>query len=470
MQNTVQNVQSNPLVQQTFLEGMLDKGFRFMHRHPTTTKVILVAGVVLSAIAVAACIAGHAIIPGIGVGLVGCYLLAALVGAYVFSLMLGSHHDMKDHVFTPASYGKARLYYQKDIPILEIISDDPYQAGHDHGYLMGPYLEKMLSKVNFVKRLADKPQCKNLPQTLQAIQETIPKEYLEEMKGVVEGFNSWRSEHNLSIKGKCTIEDLLLFHLMPDEVHFNLRKVERRFPICCTTVLATDPKEGMVFGRNLDWPSFGILGTMSCVLHRKYQEGKYSTVEVGFPGFLGTVTGMNDAGLGLAMNVCPGLTLEVRGMPASFYNRMCLESASSLKEIKDIFQKQLPLGPYHLTVADQATAASFNFRQWNVRPLERIKKEKEPLVTTNDVYRDDTTKITHECENREKIIAQLFQKATTQASPGALVRASLALPYVNNIGTTHQVVMYPQSRRMQVAFDNAFCADTTLHELEVYQL
>src|SRR5262249_28797215 len=71
----------------------------------------------------------------------------------------------------------------------------------------------------------------------------------------------------------------------------------------CST-LTVDPARsktgGPLFGRNLDFPTLGYLWEYSLVtIYRP--KGKHAFVSIGFPGMLGCLSGMNDAGLSLAV-------------------------------------------------------------------------------------------------------------------------------------------------------------------------
>ena len=127
----------------------------------------------------------------------------------------------------------------------------------------------MLSRLNFIKRVAPIPNPKQIPETLKAIRETLPQEYLEEMEGIVEGFNKWSSgQFRLFGQNKITLDDLLFAHLMPDAIHFLPKQTEQKLfagksksaGLACTVVIDRDEKNGITFGRNMDWASFGNIG------------------------------------------------------------------------------------------------------------------------------------------------------------------------------------------------------------------
>lgn len=422
--------------------------------------------------------------------------ISAQISSYasrVFNNLITPHHDMGTHVFKEATHGAARLYYQGDIPVLELQYEDPYIAGFSQGYLMGKYFEKLLNRMNVFNHFLGRPKAQDTPKTLEAILKLLPADYLSELEGMVQGYNQWLNEKSWFTRPThVTIEEVILFHLMPDSLHFTPADVEailqgdatsvshreeQKNPIGCTVVIAKDHQKGVTFGRNMDWPSFGFFGTYSLVINRKHSGGKLSTVELGFPGFLGSLTGMNKQGLSAAMNVCSSQTSTVAGLPAVFYNRACLENCENVNDVKTIVDSQSPLGAYHLSVADRVNAKSFHFfqgkrRRHVVRETEWHNQQR--LITTNCQYRSNQKGCEsgdlHCSRERKKIIDELFNQAKAQIKKdkiktSTLVEESLSLPYVNNEITTHKVVMYPQSKEIRIAIDNKFAGQVSLHDL-----
>lgn len=470
----------------------MEKAAYWIYNHPAIVKTVEISGMCLGA---AAClILSPAVFKASKLGAVACALIGALTAAVTFvaykvlDIVVAPHHSMETHVFTPAVFKAGRLYYQGNTPILELQSDDPYEAGLAHGYLMGRPLDDLLGQLKFIKRLAGMPEAQQIPKTLQSIREKLLPEHLRELEGLVAGYKQWSQEHKWS-KQEVTVDDLILFHLMPDSLHFRPADVEPRLkdeqkkpdenPLGCTVVIDQDEKEGMVFGRNMDWPSFGVFGRYSLVINRKYAGQKFSTAEIGMPGFVGTLTGMNEHGFSLAMNVCSGNSGSVRGVPAAFFNRACLESCQSVQEATDKIGLESPLGSYHLNTADAQGAKSFHFYQGSGNDLHVVREWQagQPLITTNCKYTSGGRKTAHmHCSaEREKIIQDLFDGAAAQVQADALqkaklVEASLTLPHVNNSITTHTVVMYPQAMKMKAAFDNAYSAKAPLREIDLEPL
>jgi hypothetical protein len=336
--------------------------------------------------------------------------------------------------------------------------------------------------MSFALRVYDKwPKASEMPQLLASIRAKVPEKYLLEMKGLVEGFNNWAKENKISTQ--LTEDDILLVNLIPDKFHFTPKKDEvisandlgalsRMQNVACTVVIDRDKEEGISMGRNMDWPSLGVMGTNSILIKRLY--GDYSTAEIGLPGIVGTVTGMNSHGLSLAMNVCDGSSEE--GIPAVFHNRLCLE-CKSIEEVSKVVEKNPPMGSYHLTVADQKDAQSFHLYQHKEDKKHYVRRfeDQKPLIVTNFKY---YWSLSEDCQEqdcgystkRKEIIQDFWKDAEEKIDPAEvkkreLVTHALSLPYVNNFLSTHKVLMQPSLGRMGVAFDDSFAGGRPLHWL-----
>ncbi|MCE5316774.1 MAG: C45 family autoproteolytic acyltransferase/hydrolase [Parachlamydia sp.] len=475
-----------------------EKWRKWVHNHSTLVKVIEVAGLILGLASIAAAPAAFILlgpvallIPIAGTALVAISYLAMTK----LHLLLSTAHSMKNHTFKPATFGAGRLYYQGNIPILELKSDDPYKAGEAHGYLLGAQLHRTLQTLHTVNKSSlnphRTPSPASIPHVMKTLRAQIPEDYLREMQGLVDGYNKWAKGGFLRRAGKVTLDDLILMHMKPDSLHFQgfdsahaaQPQLASIHPLGCTVAIDKDAKEGIIFGRNMDWPSLNIFGSHTLIINRKYSGHKQSTVEVGLPGFVGTLTGMNKQGLSLAMNVCSGNTRKIEGMPAAFYNRYCLENCKTVQDVAARVAEKHPLGDYHLSAADTNHAIAFHFNQGDRNgPQKHVVREWDqaaPLVVTNCRYQADGCASARShmffSKEREELFKRLINEAKETLTPQELsmdkvIAAGLALPYINNTLTTHKVVMLPQSRKMRVAFDNAFAGKRPLHDLDTAAL
>lgn len=89
-----------------------------VHDHPTIVKTMQIAAIVLGALAIITAIAFPPI--AVAAGIIGTAALPASACTLLF-LHYGTcaKHDMKNHAYQEAAYGKSGLYYFRNIPIRE---------------------------------------------------------------------------------------------------------------------------------------------------------------------------------------------------------------------------------------------------------------------------------------------------------------------------------------------------------------
>lgn len=444
----------------------------WIHEHPTIIKVVQIAGLIIGiglliSFPFIASLVGRNFV--VAISITGVFLtLVCSITLFALDVINPPHHDMKNHVYTEKIYESGRLYYDGDVPILTLDCSDPFKAGKAQGYLCGEAICHLAKRISFILHmLGIQPKSDKLPKTIAAMREVIPSKYLSEIEGLVAGYNEWAKEqHWWKLAKKLTVDEVLLFHLIPDSIHFQPKVFEHRLEhmkpmaaVACSVIVDKDSKGRLVFARNLDWPSFG-LGRDGLVISRQCAE--YSTVDIAVPGFVGALTGMNDRGLLLAMNVCEGDTEEVRGMPAVFYNRACLEECGNLQDVENFVRKKSPLGAYHLTVADRKGAESIHFYQSpeNTHVIRRW-EEGKPLVTLNCCYSPEPNM--HMYYSMERWLEiDAFLKDRRQRP----LEDVLAISPVNNLITVQRIVMVPKER-LGVALGDSYTGEEPLREVDI---
>src|SRR5262249_35576652 len=119
---------------------------------------------------------------------------------------------------------------------------------------------------------------------------------------------------------------------------FDLKKI-----FACSAVMVGKDRSatgGTLLARNLDYPSMGYIHEYTLVTVYR-GKGKLAFVSVGFPGLVGVLSGMNEAGLALGV-------LEVfdakdgngafnsKGVPYGLCLRRVLEEARTIDEAKKL--------------------------------------------------------------------------------------------------------------------------------------
>src|SRR5262249_4481087 len=120
------------------------------------------------------------------------------------------------------------------------------------------------------------PKAEKIPKLIEAAKAKIPQSFLDELSGAVEGYNQWCDDNHVS--KKTTLEELILFHLIPEQchLHFNYmdhKPAEPRSTVGCTALMTKDQEHGIIFGRNLDWNSCGFMGNTTLCIKRVFSNG-----------------------------------------------------------------------------------------------------------------------------------------------------------------------------------------------------
>jgi predicted choloylglycine hydrolase len=109
---------------------------------------------------------------------------------------------------------------------------------------------------------------------------------------------------------------------------------------CSTIALppAASPDGVARFGRNLDFPSLGVLNKHSALMVY-HPAGRNQFAAIGWPGMIGVLSGMNEYGLSLACMEVPRLPRLPTAMPYTLLYRTILEQCRTVDEAIALLQQ-----------------------------------------------------------------------------------------------------------------------------------
>jgi hypothetical protein len=371
--------------------------------------------------------------------------------------------DPNKHAFLETTYLENRIYYEGNIPILEIKETDSYKIGYAHGLLMAPYIFKMLSRTRLCAHIFGVLHFKQIKKSLPEIKKNIPSEYLTELEGLIQGMNDWDSLNSWIYSSRITLDEVLMFQLVPDMAHLTLSNLP---VVGCTVLVDRDPKDHSIsIGRHLDWPSFGTYGGHTLLIRRK------KSVSIGVPGLIGDLTVINKD-LFLCLNVCSPRVrvdrIETDKIPSTFLLRYLAENFSSVSDLKKAAQNSdLPISlvPFHANAADKQNAITLHFRQKSESELGTVirtmseNRTLEPFATFNNHHPTETdeTHLLFFAEERALAAKEQFAKYAKSTPLERLTHSLEELP-INNHFTIHHVIYNTFSQDLYLSFDNSFAA------------
>jgi predicted choloylglycine hydrolase len=244
--------------------------------------------------------------------------------------------------FPEGKHGKGELKYEKGIPILRV-EGSPDEMGEQMAVLAVKPAKRIL---NFPTELLERLEIKGALPILVLAGEAMLAHFPPDDRHELEAI----------IKAGIDRNPIVLGNTM-----FDLKKL-----FACSALLVTRDRSetgGILFGRNLDFPNLGYVHEYSLVtIYRS--PGKHTFASVSFPGLVGCLSGMNDAGLCLGvLEICHVKNGEKRfdasGVPYALCYRRILEDCSTVEEAEKLLRSMKRTSLTSLAICDPKRAAVF---------------------------------------------------------------------------------------------------------------
>ena len=289
-----------------------------------------------------------------------------------------------EEVYPFAKSGKGELRYIESIPVA-ILVGTPEEIGKQHAELLAKPGAEVLA---FPKRMFTElgvgffyPLAAQAGKTLML---NAPERYQQEV-------------------GATTKQA----HLEPEVLAVGNTLLELR-RVGCSSLIVEGAKSATgspLFGRNFDFPPFGLLDRYGVVTVIR-SEGKHAFAAVGFPGLMGVLSGMNDAGL------CVG-TLDVyetadgssrfdpTGVPLALVFRQILEECTTVAEAEAFLKRTHATTQVNLAVCDCEHGAIFE-----ITPKQVGRRDpQESLLTCTNHFRLPGLAVNEECWRYDRLQA-----------------------------------------------------------------
>ena len=149
---------------------------------------------------------------------------------------------------------------------------------------------------------------------------------------------------------------------------FDMKKL-----FACSSVLV-DSERGqdgrILFGRNFDFPSLNYLHEYTLVTVYR-PTGKHAFASIGFPCLVGVLSGMNDAGLAIAvheayMGADRSAQFDPHGVPFALLVRRILEECTTIEEAAELLRSAPRTTQLNLPIADAKAVAILEVTSKNV--------------------------------------------------------------------------------------------------------
>lgn len=244
--------------------------------------------------------------------------------------------------YVEASYGQGRLQTIHGLPVL-VVEGSPEEMGHQQAALVADaaqhlvaYPKELLSVIGREDRWPD------FVRMGRAMLPQFPKDHLAELEAFAEKSGFGRD----ALVGLNTMLDTY------------------RGGLGCSSLMV-DPERsatgGPLFGRNLDFVTLGRLYHYSLVTVYR-PANKHAFASVTFPGLFGCLSGINDAGLALAVHEVyasrdGARMFDPKGVPYTLMSRRVLEECTSVVEARQLISSMKRTTLLNLAVCDRQGGA-----------------------------------------------------------------------------------------------------------------
>ncbi len=351
----------------------------------------------------------------------GTYEFPVFSDSGTFTLRRGV--KKREAEFVPGTHEGATLEIVEGIPRLRV-KGGPAEIGRQVGHLLKPQIRFMVERY-MAPFLADRREEALI--AARRMESHIPAKYVEEMKAVAEA-------------AEVSYEDMLLANTAVEIYQLTM--------CSAVAVRGSLTKEGvLLFGRNLDFPSLGILEQYSVVVEVEPKEGR-RFVSVTWPGLVGVLSGMNEKGLAIANLVAFGVEHSTDGTPYMFLLRQAMEKAETVKEATRLLQDARRTTANSILVADASRDAAVLEVSHGKAVVREI--ENDRVFATNNFVRPG------EKAARCPRFRKLVRMADESKTPIDVSGVTAMLDAVHLGGTTVQsMVFVPEKREIHLATGEA---------------
>jgi len=244
--------------------------------------------------------------------------------------------------YPEGKHGKGELRYVNGLPVLSV-RGTPEEIGEQAAILGGKSARKLFNYPRDVMREFSAGLA--WPIVLQ-IGKTLVPQFPDDQRRELDSF----------AKQGFDRDNLIAANTMFDAVKL----------IACSSVIVEKDRSATgvpLFGRNLDYPTAGYLQDYSMVIVY-HPEGKHAFASVGFPGLIGCLSGINDAGLSLCilevLDANDGSPkFDRKGTPYAMNYRRILEECTTIEEAEKLLRTMKRTTRNNLAVCDKTGAAVF---------------------------------------------------------------------------------------------------------------
>ena len=254
--------------------------------------------------------------------------------------------------FPVGKHGKGELQYVNGLPVL-VVEGTPQEIGEQTAILAGKPSQRALTYPKEILSYLATPVGLKLVWPIvvkngNRLVQNFPAAYRQEFEALVQASGLDR---------ELLVAANTMFDLKQDLAAL----------FGCSALIVAGPRSATgqpILGRNMDYISLGYLPEYGLVTVYR-PRGKHAFVSIGFPALVGSISGMNDAGLALAVlettgaDPSEGPVFNPDGVPFALCYRRLLEECTTVQEAERLLRGMKRTTTNNLAVCDKTGGAVF---------------------------------------------------------------------------------------------------------------
>lgn len=244
--------------------------------------------------------------------------------------------ELKRMIDTPAE--AAHVEDHDGLPVI-YLEGSPYEIGRQHGALLREDVRRSVGQIlGYFRRYLKLPLIRTLAanwwldRPWRQARSFIPADYVEELRGLSDGSG-------------VPLKELWRLHAIPD----------RTYSCSGFAAWGRATADGrLIHTRNLDWNIHADIQRYATVFVVR-PEGKQAFVNVGWAGFIGVLTGINEQGISIGQVGAETTDATFRGLPMTFLMRRVLEEAGDVPEAVAVIEQAPRTVGVNYLIADANT-------------------------------------------------------------------------------------------------------------------
>jgi hypothetical protein len=291
--------------------------------------------------------------------------------------------------YPEASGGNGRLRYLNQIPVLSV-EGSPREMGEQIGVLgLKPATRFLHTADDIVAQHGWQTIYQLVLKTGNILSPRFPADHMQEVEAAA--------------KSAAWPRDLLVF----GNTILDLRRI-----IACSAMIVEADRSTTghpLLGRNLDWPPVARLHEYTLVVVYR-PAGKHAFASITFPGLFGCTSGMNDAGLAIAMldsyqsrDGSPGF--NPLGVPTVLMLRRLLEECTTVDEAVNLLRSNERASMLNIAICDRKRGAVLEVTPKTVI----VRPSEQGICLCTNHFRSDELVTSTKCWRYEKLLQNLGQ-------------------------------------------------------------